>query len=380
MFKISGPTASIAVVAALVLSGIGASLPIDSAARADDCAAAPKTVAPAGQHWYYRTDRVNHRKCWYLHPTVALPHQATAQPAAAAAESGNADPPAQPATSAESGNADPPAQPTASSESVNPAPQPATSAPPSASDADSMPPAPGNTQSVPPSGSDGTQAAPHVTVLTVRPVPEPFVGTTTQSQQPAAENVDAPPMPQTLPQEQSAADSGVNPTDSAGNAPLRAVPDDVAHHHLAQIIAAARGAARTRSGQIFLVIALALGIVAIFIAIVGKIAGPYRTPRFADHPDAAWIRYRNVHRRSNDEAAYDEISDGEQDVPFLDPEPDHGLADLDAHHWIDQSSPSEAGFQARSQDVGSTPAAPATREDIELALRILRQARQSGVA
>jgi hypothetical protein len=33
---------------------------------AETCLAAPKGVAPAGSHWYYRTDRAAQRKCWYL--------------------------------------------------------------------------------------------------------------------------------------------------------------------------------------------------------------------------------------------------------------------------------------------------------------------------
>ncbi len=32
----------------------------------ENCLAAPNTLAPQGSHWYYRTDHVKQRKCWYL--------------------------------------------------------------------------------------------------------------------------------------------------------------------------------------------------------------------------------------------------------------------------------------------------------------------------
>jgi len=31
----------------------------------ENCLAAPNTLAPQGSHWYYRTDHVKQRKCWY---------------------------------------------------------------------------------------------------------------------------------------------------------------------------------------------------------------------------------------------------------------------------------------------------------------------------
>jgi hypothetical protein len=34
----------------------------------DDCIDAPNAQAPQGSHWYYRLDRANQRKCWYLAP------------------------------------------------------------------------------------------------------------------------------------------------------------------------------------------------------------------------------------------------------------------------------------------------------------------------
>jgi hypothetical protein len=65
----------IAVAAALVISGLSLDLQAYSA-RANDCLATPKAASPQGQHWYYRFDRSSHRKCWYLHATLPVSHQA----------------------------------------------------------------------------------------------------------------------------------------------------------------------------------------------------------------------------------------------------------------------------------------------------------------
>jgi hypothetical protein len=70
--RISSP---IAIVAALVVSGISLDLQANTA-HAIDCLAAPNASPPQGQHWYYRIDRPNHRKCWYLHATLPLSHRA----------------------------------------------------------------------------------------------------------------------------------------------------------------------------------------------------------------------------------------------------------------------------------------------------------------
>ena len=39
-----------------------------SNARATSCLAKPNGQVPAGQHWYYRTDRFTNRQCWYIGP------------------------------------------------------------------------------------------------------------------------------------------------------------------------------------------------------------------------------------------------------------------------------------------------------------------------
>jgi hypothetical protein len=70
---------SIALVATLLVwwcAGVG--VPTNTA-RADDCLTAPNSPAPAGSHWYFRTDRAKQRNCWYLHAPDQPPQPAAAQ-------------------------------------------------------------------------------------------------------------------------------------------------------------------------------------------------------------------------------------------------------------------------------------------------------------
>jgi hypothetical protein len=97
MATISNPAASIAVVVALFLSGIGTSLPIDSARAHDTCAAAPGADPPDGQHWYYRTDRMKQRKCWYLRAAEPSTPQPAADTSTPAGEPASTQPAANPA-------------------------------------------------------------------------------------------------------------------------------------------------------------------------------------------------------------------------------------------------------------------------------------------
>ena len=75
-----------AMFAALLLASAVPLLPSHAAraAAADDCLAAPKSQAPQGRHWYYRIDRVNGRKCWYLGAAGTKTRQAAPQEAQAA--------------------------------------------------------------------------------------------------------------------------------------------------------------------------------------------------------------------------------------------------------------------------------------------------------
>ena len=77
--QIPRPFESIALVGTLLLSGVGVTVPTNTA-RADNCLAAPNSPAPQGSHWYYRLDRATQRKCWYVR-VVGQPVQQAALPA-----------------------------------------------------------------------------------------------------------------------------------------------------------------------------------------------------------------------------------------------------------------------------------------------------------
>ena len=132
------PIGSVAHVVALLVSGLSIGVPVDPAS-ADDCLKAPNSAAPQGSHWYYRLDRANQRKCWYL--------RAPGQPAQQAAA---------PATSA--------------------APTPSNSTP-----ARSGPMAAAKSATAPTSITPGGSAppSPHIKILAVTPKPAPVVGGTT---------------------------------------------------------------------------------------------------------------------------------------------------------------------------------------------------------
>ena len=82
--EIPRPMGAIALVATLLVWGVCVGAPTPTA-RADDCLAEPNSPAPAGSHWYYRSDRTTQRKCWYIRAT-----DQPAQPAAAQATSDGA--------------------------------------------------------------------------------------------------------------------------------------------------------------------------------------------------------------------------------------------------------------------------------------------------
>jgi hypothetical protein len=57
-------------------------------AEAEECLSGPKGAAPAGGHWYYRTDRATKRRCWYVgdaNEKLARAAPKTSPPAASSA-------------------------------------------------------------------------------------------------------------------------------------------------------------------------------------------------------------------------------------------------------------------------------------------------------
>ena len=172
--EIPRPFGTIGLVAALLMSGVGVTVP----ARAEDCLAAPNSPAPQGTHWYYRLDWATQRKCWYT--------RAPAQPVQQAAA---------PATLAR----------------VTPShSKPARSGPIPATDGDPMSVSPGD--SPPPS--------PHVKILSVKPTfAQDITATSDKLAQRSANEGDAAPPMMEAPAPQASTSSQTSPQ-SAGPAPV----------------------------------------------------------------------------------------------------------------------------------------------------------------
>lgn len=88
-----------AALAVLAGAGLGA-----GSARAQNvtCVASPNGPAPAGTHWYYKTDQTTHQKCWYTRPQDQAAQAVPAQtaPSQTAPERGDAANPGAGAASA----------------------------------------------------------------------------------------------------------------------------------------------------------------------------------------------------------------------------------------------------------------------------------------
>jgi hypothetical protein len=82
-----------------VIAGLAVAVVPLTTAAADECLSAPNAPTPAGSHWYYRTDHVNKRKCWYVRKVDTASKAALPTDSAAAAPT-DTDPPAAATTSA----------------------------------------------------------------------------------------------------------------------------------------------------------------------------------------------------------------------------------------------------------------------------------------
>ena len=63
--QIPRPIGTIAIASALLGSSFAIAVPVKMAFAAD-CLTAPDSSTRPNGHWYYRTDRAQQRKCWYL--------------------------------------------------------------------------------------------------------------------------------------------------------------------------------------------------------------------------------------------------------------------------------------------------------------------------
>jgi len=82
--QIRQPIGSIGFVSALLVSSLSVSVPVNTAGAAD-CLTAPNSPEPKNSRWYYRTDRMQQRKCWHLGAANQPPQQGAAQTAREAA-------------------------------------------------------------------------------------------------------------------------------------------------------------------------------------------------------------------------------------------------------------------------------------------------------
>lgn len=233
--RIFSSIALVAGVGITAASGLACSLCVDSA-RAADCLAAPNARAPSGQHWYYHFDRVNRRRCWYLHSPMPL-----AQRPIAAHHAG--------AVSSDPAPAEVEAQPDPAASSISAAAPRSWANPPA---------------SAPP--------APQITILTVRPVNLPSVtAAPTRRSDPSQATASAPPsMPRASGQEVTA---GAPPS----------IPRVPGQEQFVEQDAGTRPVT-------FVLLVFGLGIIAVFLAIIVRGAARAREPIVSLHPDDAWRR------------------------------------------------------------------------------------------
>ena len=309
--KSLGPMSSPAVHAvsgALLVAAIGVALPVDSARAHEACAGAPGAAAPAGQPWYYRVDRVNHRKCWFTHATTSLREHAAAEPRDTAAT---------PAPSVA-------------------APQEPSAATPPASRVVSAPPqAPADTSDAA-SAATGTPPAPHVTVLAVKPDPA-YTGTISPSPAGAAEPAAEAQMPRDAARNADGPKRGDFMRASRAHSATTPGATGAVPHGLALAQSAAAASAPAPSADLFFVRALAVVMVAALIVLFGMMAGLFRMPRLSRRSDDAWQRLFY-----------------ERNSPFLVPQESDGPTDLNLRNRINRSPPAPAGPPA-SRPNGQRP-------------------------
>lgn len=170
-----------------------------------------------------------------------------------------------------------------------------------------------------------TQLHPHVTVLSVRPIVPSFADTRSDAKLPVG-----------------------GPAGATYPAAAPAM-SDTAHNSYGSVDTKSR----THLAHLFLILALAFGVAAAIIALSRKMLG---LPRLSDHGDDTW---RRVVR--------------EEDAPLLPFHEPHGLADLD-QEWMARPTARAERLAVRP---GQSERFGPNLEGIELALRALREVRQS---
>ncbi len=279
--QIPRPFESIALLATLLVIGLGVGAPATTA-RADDCLAAPNSPAPQSSHWYYRTDRAKQRKCWYLRAADQAARQETTRPTSEAA---TAAPSAGAPISTPSGDDALPI-PRVKMLAVKPQPAPMMSAPTdglvqqNGQEGNAAPPNPqGLAPQVSTSQTSAQAAAPPPAAATAWPDPPPAVADPTAvPSDPHADSVrpkaDAPATGNA----ESPAPSR-EPATSAGTANSLTVPPV----------------------ELFLILTLGLAVAGILSRIVAKIAAARRESVIIDQPDSSWIDDQSQHEWRDDQ-------------------------------------------------------------------------------
>ena len=296
--QIPRPFASIALVATLLISGVGVTAP-PTTGRADDCLTAPNSPAPQGSHWYYRLDRATQRKCWY----VRAPGQ-PAQQAAAPATTGPATP-------------------------LHSTPAPSGTTP--LADGAPMSLSPGDT--TPPSPHVSAPPSPHVKISAVKPIPAPVPSGTTDKtvQQSAQEENTAStpevPAPQASTLSETSPQAAAPPAVTWPDAPVAvaavkaqepiAVPTDARADSVSDDAekTARRAEPTNNVGMsiiIFLLLALGLAVVGIVSRVVVKNVAARRARIIIDRSEPNTVDDQRQHERRDDQSPHGSVVEGQE--------------------------------------------------------------------
>ena len=278
--EIPRPLGTIALVATLLVSGVGITVP----ASAEDCLGAPNSPAPQGSHWYYRLDWATQRKCWYARAPGPIVQQAAVPVASARITSLH---------------------------SVS-----AASEPISAADGAPMSVSPG----------DGASPSPHVKIPAVKPKSARAITTTDRTVQRSVndENIAPSTMETPAPQVSASSQSGAQAVGPAPAAPMAwpDAPPTITPTKPQELIAAptdspsdgvsvdaeqpVRGdKPNDNTGMpmiIFPILALGLTVVALFI----KIAAARRTRTIINRSEPSWVDDQGHNSRDDQHGSVDE--------------------------------------------------------------------------
>jgi hypothetical protein len=337
MSKVSNPISFILLATAVLPSGIDVSL---QSARADDCLAAPNASEPTGQHWYYEIDQQKARKCWYLHATILrLRHAASRTKSHAAlrrkshaalrrkshAALRRKSHTVSTAVSAALTNMEPAARqvaarvPTARAEPAPEAASAAATVPPAAPGAAS--PATVLVAKAPPSfgPAEGVQPEPHIDILPVKTVPAPAIAAPMREAAQQSEATAATAVPTA----KIGSKTAVGNSQSTGAGVIEVRSFNAQNGGSAteqQKPVATPGAADTVPTETFFLPAIGLSMLIFFAGVLSRIAARRRAVIITDYPRSAWD---GGEAQSSYASPYEE-----QDLPFIDPQEQQKLANL----------------------------------------------------